>query len=166
MFALLVGMAGLEMGPGDDSVDLAVLVPVGPDRMAGLLRILVHPGRHPADRGGDHRLRLGIVGGIIQADLAERQVGGHDDVAGRDGAAVGDDPVRLVVDRPAVLEDVAAVAGQGRGEPGDIFDRVELGLIVPAHRLQHVEGQAGVAGEAGREAEPPGDLDLLLELAT
>ena len=61
------------------------------------------------------------------------------------GAAVGGDPGRLPVDRPAVLEDVAAVAGKGRGEAGDIFDRVELGLVVPAHRREHLEGQAGVA---------------------
>ena len=41
---------------------------------------------------------------------------------------------------------------------------MELRLAVEAHRRQHVEGQTGVAGERGGQAEPLRDLHLFLDL--
>ena len=65
---------------------------------------------------------------------------------------------------PSVLEDVASLARDGRGQPVHIFDRVELRLVVPAHRRENREGEAGVPGQVGGKTERLRDLDLFLDV--
>ena len=108
---------GLKWGPATIAQTSPVGALVAADRMARLLDILIHAGKVGADPRGDHRLRHRLVLGIVKADLAERQMRRHHDVPRPDRAAVGDHSIRLVIDRAAVLEDVAAVAGDGAGEP-------------------------------------------------
>ena len=158
-------MARPEMGAGGDRPDLPVLALMGADRMAGLVDILVHSGKVSADPGGDHRLGHRLVLGIIKADLAERQMRRHDDMAGADRAAVGHHPVGLVIDRAAVFEDVAALAGDGAGKAGDVAGRVELGLAVEAQGGGTAKGRpvsrVSAAGRPHRRASSGLLLDLV-----
>jgi hypothetical protein len=72
-------------------------------------------------------------------------VGGDDHAVAGQHPAGGLDLHRAALadaHRPGVLEDAAAVAVDGDGEPGHVLDRVELDLVAqpdrPRHRVRQV----------------------------
>ena len=68
-------------------------------------------------------------------------------------------------DRPGALVDAGPVVVERRGEPEQVLDRMELGLVVEADRRRDLERQLGLLGVGGRQARGGGGLDLGLDLA-
>src|SRR5919202_1134697 len=92
-------------------------------------------------------------------------MGSHDNVAGGHPRLIRDDTGRLPVNNPAIFEDMAPSAGNSLSQPGNIFGRVKLGLVLEAHRSEHVEWKISFADESGSKAESLGELHFLLDLA-
>ena len=121
---------------------------------------LVDADVHAADPGplqaGGHgvgpvRVRPGEEPGLVE----ERQMAGHHDVAGLDGAGRRGDraaAVRLVdVDDAAVLEDLASGVDDGGGQAQAVPPGMQLRLVGHPHRRRHRERQLDGPGHVGGE---------------
>jgi hypothetical protein len=129
----------------------------------------VHPlRRRLIERHGEHVLAVGVALGEERAPVEEGKVRGQDHVGGADVVAVRlGDARRVVLDvvGARVLEDAAAVAVHQPGQGQAVAARMELRLVVEAHRGLHRPRQVGLIGVAGGQAGLLGGFDLLLDLA-
>ena len=153
-----VGLAGLVALAAHEQ-PLAVRA----DRVGRRLGGEVHPGRRvPLPPRHDVRA-LRMAACEVQAPVQERQVRGHHHVirahprAARRAQRAGVEPRD-----PGALVERAA---QRRGEPVGVLHRVELGLVVEAHRAGDREREIQLLGERRRQAQLARDLGLLAQLS-
>ena len=111
---------------------------------------------------GHHVGALGVAAGEVEAAVEEGQVRGHHHVL---GAHVGPAAVRT---RPpcTCVAIVPSCSGpsSARGEPVQVLHRVELGLVVEAHRARHREWEIESSTNDAGKPEPERDLRLLAQL--
>src|SRR5947209_6928970 len=131
--------------------------------MAWIFETDVHAWESLLDPGCQNRLRIGMVLVVVTADLTQGQMGGHQDMTRRDAPPLGNDARRLPFYGSALLEDMAAVSGNGLRQTGDILGRMKLRLIVKAHRGAHFERKTGVADEPRGQPKALRGLDLLFD---
>ena len=108
-------------------------------------------------RGGNDVGPVQVAATGKQSGVADRNVGGNDDLQSPDCAPRGlDDARRTIAQRrdARVLEDVAPASLDGAGEALKVLHRVKLRLVIEPDPAPDSERQRHLGGEDRRKAQP------------